>query len=137
MSLCKVWKIVTTWLSERKKEIREFYRLNVELWCCERCLNRSNWLPPEAPHFCNSKPSIYRSRICCDKDFCNLNLYPVLLSPDSELSSGIFSRARDHRRELFLSLIRVYNINVQYIVYHYTLTPQKSSEKHDFRNNQK
>ncbi|XP_012229023.1 TGF-beta receptor type-1 isoform X4 [Linepithema humile] len=52
-----------------------------------RCLNRSNWLPPEAPHFCNSKPGIYRSRICCDKDFCNLNLYPVLLSPDSELSS--------------------------------------------------
>ncbi|XP_028050289.1 TGF-beta receptor type-1 isoform X6 [Monomorium pharaonis] len=55
-----------------------------------RCLDRSNWLPPEAPRFCNSKPSTYLSRICCDKDFCNLNLYPVLLSPNSsELSSGI------------------------------------------------
>ncbi|KAL6447688.1 hypothetical protein ACFW04_000095 [Cataglyphis niger] len=53
-----------------------------------RCLDRSKWLPPEAPHFCNSKPGIYRSWICCDKDLCNLNSYPVLLSPDtSELSS--------------------------------------------------
>ncbi|KAL6447689.1 hypothetical protein ACFW04_000095 [Cataglyphis niger] len=55
-----------------------------------RCLDRSKWLPPEAPHFCNSKPGIYRSWICCDKDLCNLNSYPVLLSPDtSELSSEV------------------------------------------------
>ncbi|XP_054004675.1 TGF-beta receptor type-1 isoform X4 [Hylaeus anthracinus] len=53
-----------------------------------RCLDRKNWLPPEAPLSCKSKPGIYRSRICCDKEYCNLNLYPVLLSPDSpELSS--------------------------------------------------
>ncbi|XP_014470879.1 PREDICTED: TGF-beta receptor type-1 isoform X3 [Dinoponera quadriceps] len=53
-----------------------------------RCFNQSNWLPPEAPRFCDSTPGIYRSRICCDKDLCNQNLYPVLLSPDSsELSS--------------------------------------------------
>ncbi|KYN07381.1 TGF-beta receptor type-1, partial [Cyphomyrmex costatus] len=54
----------------------------------QTCLDRSNWLPPEAPRFCNSKPGTYLSRICCDKDLCNLNLYPVLLSPNSsELSS--------------------------------------------------
>ncbi|EFN63019.1 hypothetical protein EAG_00723 [Camponotus floridanus] len=56
----------------------------------EKCLDRRNWMPPEAPHFCNTKPGIYRSQasICCDKDLCNQNLYPVLLSPDtSELSS--------------------------------------------------
>ncbi|XP_070167248.1 TGF-beta receptor type-1 isoform X3 [Polyergus mexicanus] len=60
-----------------------------------RCLDRSNWLPPEAPHFCNSKPGIYRSWICCDKDLCNLNLYPVLLSPDTSESSSVSSSGDD------------------------------------------
>ncbi|KOC69674.1 TGF-beta receptor type-1, partial [Habropoda laboriosa] len=53
-----------------------------------RCLDRKQWFPPEEPRSCNSKPGIYRSSICCDKEYCNLNLYQVLLSPDSpELSS--------------------------------------------------
>lgn len=98
----------------------------LELWCCERCLDRSKWLPPEAPHFCNSKPGIYRSWICCDKDLCNLNSYPVLLSPDtSELSSGILPRARD-RPGLFLFLLRVYNVTVLYITCYQGLTPTKA-----------
>ncbi|XP_026675578.1 TGF-beta receptor type-1 isoform X5 [Ceratina calcarata] len=51
-----------------------------------RCLDRKQWFPPEEPS-CNSK-GIYRSSDCCDKEYCNLNLYPVLLSLDSpELSS--------------------------------------------------
>ncbi|XP_033318698.1 TGF-beta receptor type-1 isoform X3 [Bombus bifarius] len=54
-----------------------------------RCLDRKQWFPPEEPQSCNRKPGIYRSRICCDKEYCNKDLYPVLLSPDSpELSSG-------------------------------------------------
>ncbi|XP_029053022.1 TGF-beta receptor type-1 isoform X4 [Osmia bicornis bicornis] len=53
-----------------------------------RCLDRNHWFPPEEPLACNSKPGIYRSSLCCDKDYCNQNLYPVLLSSDSpDLSS--------------------------------------------------
>ncbi|XP_076748584.1 TGF-beta receptor type-1 babo isoform X4 [Xylocopa sonorina] len=53
-----------------------------------RCLDREHWLPVESPQFCNSKPGIYWSTLCCDKDYCNENLKPVLLSLDSpELSS--------------------------------------------------
>lgn len=77
----------------RDQTMRELSELNAGLWCCERCFNQSKWLPPEAPRFCHSTPGIYRSRICCDKDFCNQNLYPDLLSPDSsKLSSGILLR---------------------------------------------
>ncbi|KYM91227.1 TGF-beta receptor type-1 [Atta colombica] len=75
-----------------------------------RCLDRSNWLPPEAPRFCNSKPGIYLSRICCDKDLCNLNLYPVLLSPNSsELSSvDIFSYIYDMMFATFNSVFHTF-----------------------------
>ncbi|XP_015185354.1 PREDICTED: TGF-beta receptor type-1 isoform X3 [Polistes dominula] len=48
-----------------------------------RCLDRWHWFPPEDPLFCNGKPGIYRSRSCCDKDFCNRNLHPDLLSSAS------------------------------------------------------
>ncbi|XP_012281863.1 TGF-beta receptor type-1 isoform X5 [Orussus abietinus] len=48
-----------------------------------RCLDRRNWFPPEAPIFCNGKPGVSRSRVCCDTEYCNLNLIPVLLSPDT------------------------------------------------------
>ncbi|XP_076664895.1 TGF-beta receptor type-1 babo isoform X5 [Andrena cerasifolii] len=61
-----------------------------------RCFHRDRWLPPEDPLFCKSKPSFYRSRICCDKDFCNLNLYPALQSTDPpELSSAVPSGGDD------------------------------------------
>ncbi|XP_076387661.1 TGF-beta receptor type-1 babo isoform X4 [Megachile rotundata] len=52
------------------------------------CLRREQWFPPEKPWICSSKPSIYRSIECCDKDNCNMNLKPALLSSDSpDLSS--------------------------------------------------
>ncbi|XP_034195577.1 TGF-beta receptor type-1 babo isoform X4 [Osmia lignaria lignaria] len=53
-----------------------------------RCLDRKRWFLPEEPLICNSKPGIYWSSLCCNKDYCNQNLYPVLLSSDSpDLSS--------------------------------------------------
>lgn len=68
----------------------ELLKLNVALWCCERCLDRKQWFPPEEPQSCNRKRGIYRSSICCDKEYCNKNITLELLSPNSpELSSGI------------------------------------------------
>ncbi|XP_015594966.1 TGF-beta receptor type-1 isoform X3 [Cephus cinctus] len=53
-----------------------------------RCLNRSKWLPPENPIFCNRRPSVELSVQCCAKEYCNFKLYPVLLSHNlPELSS--------------------------------------------------
>lgn len=81
----------------------QFFVLNVRLWCCERCLDRRCWFPPEEPRVCNGKPGIYRSRHCCDKDFCNRNLHPGLLSSASpELRPGIQSPRFD---QTMLSLI--------------------------------
>ncbi|XP_033329066.1 TGF-beta receptor type-1 babo isoform X4 [Megalopta genalis] len=61
-----------------------------------RCFNRSQWLPPESPLYCNGKPGIYRSRTCCnDTDFCNRNLYPALLSPESPKLSSVSSGGND------------------------------------------
>ncbi|XP_066590153.1 TGF-beta receptor type-1 isoform X3 [Prorops nasuta] len=49
-----------------------------------RCLDRKFWFPPEEPLFCNKKQQgSNRTVICCDKDFCNSNLYPVFLSSDT------------------------------------------------------
>ncbi|XP_034936476.1 TGF-beta receptor type-1-like isoform X4 [Chelonus insularis] len=45
-----------------------------------RCLDRINWFPPEEPRVCNS--SYYHSGVCCNKEYCNLNLYPVLVPSD-------------------------------------------------------
>ncbi|XP_012340182.1 TGF-beta receptor type-1 isoform X1 [Apis florea] len=55
----------------------------------KRCLDRKQWFPPEEPQSCNRKRGIYRSSICCDKEYCNKNITLELLSPNSpELSSG-------------------------------------------------
>ena len=62
--------------------------LNRALYYYKRCLDRRNWFPPEDPRDC--KHGIGRSGACCDKEYCNLNLYPVLLSPEAtETPKGI------------------------------------------------
>ncbi|XP_011504467.1 PREDICTED: TGF-beta receptor type-1 isoform X2 [Ceratosolen solmsi marchali] len=46
-----------------------------------RCLDRANWLPPEAPHQCYGKrdPKTNANYTCChESDGCNRNLRPVL-----------------------------------------------------------
>ncbi|XP_074112813.1 TGF-beta receptor type-1 babo isoform X6 [Cotesia typhae] len=45
-----------------------------------RCFDRKKWFPPEDPLAC--KRNNYHNGVCCDKEYCNLNLYPVLESSD-------------------------------------------------------
>ncbi|XP_044576415.1 TGF-beta receptor type-1 isoform X6 [Cotesia glomerata] len=44
------------------------------------CFDRKNWFPPEDPLAC--KRNYNHNGVCCNKDYCNLKLYPVLESSD-------------------------------------------------------
>ncbi|KAK0181734.1 hypothetical protein PV327_003990 [Microctonus hyperodae] len=59
-----------------------------------RCLDRKNWFPPESPLVC--KPNNYQSGACCDQEYCNLNLYPVLQTFNvHKLRKGILPSCRE------------------------------------------
>ncbi|KAH0539552.1 TGF-beta receptor type-1 [Cotesia glomerata] len=53
------------------------------------CFDRKNWFPPEDPLAC--KRNYNHNGVCCNKDYCNLKLYPVLESSDvpPDLPKGI------------------------------------------------
>lgn len=49
------------------------------------CLDRTEFFPPEAPRWCDQKPTSTFAQICCyDRDMCNDGLRPELTSNDSE-----------------------------------------------------
>lgn len=49
------------------------------------CLDRTEFFPPEAPRWCDQKPTSTFAQICCfDRNMCNDGLTPELTSNDSE-----------------------------------------------------
>lgn len=49
------------------------------------CLDRTEFFPPEAPRWCDQKPTSTFAQICCyDREMCNDGLTPELTSIDTE-----------------------------------------------------
>ncbi|XP_046814348.1 TGF-beta receptor type-1 isoform X6 [Vespa crabro] len=99
-----------------------------------RCLDRRCWFPPEEPRVCNGKPGIYRSRHCCDKDFCNRNLHPGLLSSASPELRPVSSNGNDStwitwKMALTIAL-PVCAICLIIMIFYHTYLSKKDSTRH-------